>query len=59
MAAATRVLHGRARLAALPGALAVLVAARLLRLQALAIPAVVALTVAWRTSARRPSRTAR
>jgi amino acid efflux transporter len=58
MAAATRVLHGPARLAALPGALAVLVMLGFCG-WALAIPAVVALTVAWRTRpATRPAGTA-
>jgi amino acid efflux transporter len=55
MAAAARMLHGRARLAALPGALAVLVMLGFCG-WALAIPVAVALTVAWRT--RPPARSA-
>jgi amino acid efflux transporter len=57
MAAAARVLHGRARLAALPGALAVLVMLGFCG-WALAIPVAVALAVAWRTRpAARPAGT--
>ena len=53
MAAATRVLHGPARAAALPGALAVLVMLGFCG-WALAIPAAITLTVARRTRAARP-----
>jgi amino acid efflux transporter len=51
MAAAVRVLHGWARLAALPAALAVTVMLGFCG-WALVIPAAVALAVSWRTRAR-------